>query len=111
MQYVQESLSPGEKIIKISEYHWMYLVSSIIMALMFLGIAIGIIFLSIIYHYYDIVKMPPWLLHKAALELAPGDYLNAFRHINILVRAVAFIMILMGVLQIVAAMLVRATTE
>jgi hypothetical protein len=61
MTYIEESLSPGEKILKITQYHWMYLISGILSAAFQTVIAIGILFLAIIYHYYDIVKLPPWI--------------------------------------------------
>jgi uncharacterized membrane protein YdbT with pleckstrin-like domain len=111
MTYIEESLSPGEKILKITQYHWMYLVSGIISALFFMGIALGILFLAIIYHYYDIVKLPPWNIGSAASELAMSDYMRAFWHTNIIARVAAFVLILMGFIQVLAMMLVRATTE
>lgn len=111
MSYIQESLSPGEKIYKVSHYHWMYLAGSFVGAGLFLLAAIFTIFLAIIYHYYDIVKLPPWMIHTAAAELAFKDYLSAFWHINLLFRAAAFVMILMALIQVGARLLVRATTE
>lgn len=111
MHYVQESLSPGEKILKISHYHWVYVMGAVISALIFFFVAVAIIFLGIIYHYYDITKLPPWNIPAAASELAMSDYARAFWHTNILVRVAAFIMILMGILSIGARMLVRSTTE
>lgn len=109
--YLQESLSPGEKIIKLSEYHWMYMVVACFWAFVFVAFAIGIIFLGIIYHYYDMVKLPPWQIHLAAAELAVGDYMRAFRHINVVVRVTAFIFILMAVIQVGASFLVCKVTE
>jgi hypothetical protein len=111
MTYIEESLSPGEKILKITNYHWMYLVGSFINALFFVFLAGLTIFLAIIYHYYDIVKLPPWMIHKAAMELAMSDYIRAFWHTNFLARMGAFMLIFTGLLQIGATMLVRATTE
>lgn len=111
MSYIHESLSPGEKIYKVTHYHWMYLAGSFLGAGLFLLAAMLTIFLAIIYHYYDIVKLPPWMIHKAAAELAFKDYLAAFWHINVLFRVAAFIMVLMALIQIGARFLVRATTE
>lgn len=111
MSYIQESLSPGEKIYKVTHYHWMYLAGSFVGAGLFVIAAMLTIFLAIIYHYYDIVKLPPWMIHKAAAELAFKDYIAAFWHINVLFRVAAFVMLLMALIQVGARLLVRATTE
>ena len=111
MHYVQESLAPGEKILKISGYHWMYIMGAVVGALLFFFSAILILFLGIIYHYYDITTLPPWMIHKAAAELSTSDYVRSFWHINIIIRLGAMLMILMGLISIGARMLVRATTE
>lgn len=111
MSYIQESLSPGEKIYKLTHYHWMYLLGAIIGSFMFMLGACFIIFLGIIYHYYDPMKLPPWKILTAASELAASDYLKAFWHINILFRVTGFILVLMALIQIGARLLVVATTE
>lgn len=111
MLYIEESLSPGEKILKITNYHWMYLVGGIINALFLSLVAIGIIFLAVIYHYYDIVKLPPWNIPQAAKELAFSDYTRAFWHTSPLARIAAFLLLLMGFMQVGGMMLVRVATE
>jgi uncharacterized membrane protein YdbT with pleckstrin-like domain len=111
MTYIEESLSPGEKILKVTHYHWMYLVGAVISAAFFVFFAFVTIFLAIIYHYYDIIKLPPWEIHQAAAELAMSDYMRAFWHTNPIARVAAFMLLLMGFLQVIATMLVRATTE
>ncbi len=111
MHYVQESLAPGEKILKISGYHWMYVMGGVISAIFFFAMAIMILFLGIIYHFYDFTTLPPWKIPLAAAELAMSDYLRAFWHINVVVRVGAMLMVLMGLISIGARMLVRATTE
>lgn len=111
MTYTEESLTPGEKILKLTHYHWFYMIGAIINAVMLTVLAGAIMFLAIIYHYYDIVKLPPWMIHKAAAELALSDYMRAFWHTNPIARVVALLMILSGLVQIGVTMLVRATTE
>lgn len=111
MTYLHESLSSGEKIIMVTRYHWMYLVNALFWAFIFFAGAALILFLAVIYHYYDLPKLPPWMLHKAAGMLSPGDYLQGFRKTHIIIRALAFVMVFMGALYIMAAWLVRLTTE
>jgi len=111
MSYIHESLSPGEKIYKLTQYHWIYVAGALVSALFFVLLGLTSLFLGIIYHYYDVLKVPPWMIFKAAGELAFKDYLNAFWHTNILFRAVGFLLFLMAFIQIGARMLVRATTE
>lgn len=111
MHYVQESLAPGEKILKISGYHWMYIMGGVFSALIFFVGAVVVLFLGVIYHYYDIIKVPPWMIHKAAGELSAMDYVRTFWYINPLIRLGALLMVFMGLISIGARMLVRATTE
>lgn len=111
MLYIQESLAPGEKILKFSQYHIIYVLASLFGAVLFLGIAGVLLFIGIIYYYYDLVKVPPWLIFKAAAELSFGDYIKALWHINIIYRVAAIILILMAVIQVGSRMLVRMTTE
>lgn len=111
MSYVHESLSPGEKIFKLSQYHWMYIAGAFVGAFLFVFMGLMSLFLGIIYHYYDIVKVPPWMIHKAAAELAFRDYLNAFWHTNVLFRGTGFVFFLLAFVQVGARLLVRATTE
>lgn len=111
MSYVQESLAPGEKILKISRYHWMYLVSSAISSIFFILMSIAVMIIGIVYHYFDIVKVPPWMFFKAAAELSFSDYTRAFWFTNILVRVGAFGLILMSFLTFGVALLVRTATE
>lgn len=111
MTYVHESLSPGEKIFKITHYHWMFIAGAFFGAFLFIFMGMASLFLGIIYHYYDIFKVPPWMIHKAAAELAFKDYVNAFAHTNVLFRVGGFIMFLMAFIQVGARLLVRATTE
>lgn len=111
MSYIRESLSPGEKIYKLSHYHWVYIAGSFAGAFLFLFLAFALIFLGIIYHYHTLVKVPPWMIHVAAADLALKDYFTAFWHIHILFRAAAFILVLMAIIQVGARLLVRATTE
>ncbi len=111
MTYIEESLSPGEKILKITNYHWMYLVSGIFGAVLFLAMALLILFLAVVYHYYDIVRLPPWNIPQAAHELAFADYTRAFWHTNPIARVAAFILIFMGFMQVGGLMLVRTATE
>ncbi len=111
MLYIQESLAPGEKILKFTQYHWMYVALSVFSASFFVLMAICFLFVGVIYHYYDIVKVPPWMIFRAAAELAPGDYVKAIWHTNIIIRVCAFLLFLMAIIQVGARILVRITTE
>lgn len=111
MSYIRESLTAGEKIYKITEYHWVYLVGSIISATLFTFVAFAVLFVGIIYHYFDPVKLMPWNIFQAAGELSIGEYLKGFWHINPLFRIGAFLLILLGLIQVGARLLVVATTE
>jgi uncharacterized membrane protein YdbT with pleckstrin-like domain len=111
MLYIQESLAPGEKILKFTQYHWIYVALSVFSAFFFVVAAVAVLFVGVIYHYYDIVKVPPWMIFKAASELAFSDYVKAIWHTNIIVRTAAFLLFLMAIIQVGARILVRITTE
>lgn len=111
MMYIQESLAPGEKILKFTQYHWLYVALSALSASIFILLAFALLFVGTIYHYYDIVKVPPWKIFLAAKQLSIGDYIKAVWHINILIRVGAFLLFLMAIIQIGARILVRVTTE
>jgi len=111
MLYIQESLAPGEKILKFTQYHWMYVALSALSASIFIFIAIALLFVGTIYHYYDIVKVPPWRIFEAAAQLSFSDYVKAVWHVNILIRVGAFLLLLMAIIQVGARILVRVTTE
>jgi hypothetical protein len=111
MMYIQESLGPGEKILKFTQYHWFYVAKSAFGALIYLLCAFALLFVGTIYHYYDIVKVPPWRIFEAAAQLTAGDYFKAVWHVNILIRASVFLLLLMAIIQVGARVLVRVTTE
>lgn len=111
MLYIQESLAPGEKILKLTQYHWMYVALSAFGASIFILLAFALLFVGTIYHYYDIVKVPPWRIFEAAAQLSFSDYIKAIWHVNILVRVGAFLLFLMAIIQVGARVLVRITTE
>ena len=111
MMYIQESLGPGEKILKFTQYHWIYVALSVLSASIFVLLAFAVLFVGTIYHYYDIVKVPPWRIFEAAAQLTMGDYFKAIWHLNIVVRAGAFLLLLMAIIQVGARVLVRVTTE
>ena len=111
MLYIQESLAPGEKILKFTQYHWMYVAQSALGASIFVLLAFAMLFVGTIYHYYDIVKVPPWRILEAAAQLSFSDYVKAVWHINILIRVGAFLLFLMAIIQVGARILVRVTTE
>jgi hypothetical protein len=111
MMYIQESLAPGEKILKFTQYHWIYVAMAALGASIYVITAFVLLFVGTIYHYYDIVKVPPWRIFEAAAQLSFGDYMKAIWHLNILVRASVFILLLMAIIQVGARVLVRVTTE
>jgi hypothetical protein len=111
MMYIQESLGPGEKILKFTQYHWIYVALSVLSASIFILLALAVLFVGTIYHYYDIVKVPPWRIFEAAAQLTVSDYFKAIWHLNIIVRVGVFLLLLMAIIQVGARVLVRVTTE
>lgn len=109
MLYIMESLSPGEHIIQPTGYHWMYVFQKFTGFLFFVAMALLVVVLGAIYHNFP--NLPPWKIMDAFHDLGWGKIFSGFWSAHISVRIIAFILIMMGIMQFVVAMVVRATTE
>ena len=99
MLYVEQSLSPGEELIHVGQFHWMYTikaVSSIFWGL--IGSIVVIVGAIYIQGYLD-----------------GGGYeegaLSAIRSVHPGVRLLAFFVFIMGLLRFAQMMVIKATTE
>lgn len=111
MLYIQESLAPGERILKFSQYHFIFVAYSFLGAAFYIAAAIFTLFIGVIYYYHDITTVPPWMIPKAAAALSFSDYLKALWHTNIIYRVMAFLFLFMAFIQVGSRLLVRMTTE
>ena len=109
MLYIQESLTPGEHIVRPAFYHWMYVAHSSVWASIMCFIAIVVMILGAIYSYYP--TLPPnqigWALQNLSLE----HYLKGLWQTHLGFRLVAFGLVIYGFLHVGMTMIIRATTE
>lgn len=116
--YVEQSLSPDEKIMHVGRFHWIYV------AIAFFWLAIGVVgFLAILFGamvfdvHTDIQEqfrgLPSSMYWNAWSEVVArkGGYFALFGHIHVAVRIAAFVVLLMGVAMFSHMMVRRATTE
>jgi uncharacterized membrane protein YdbT with pleckstrin-like domain len=109
MLYIMESLSPGEHIIQPTGYHWMFVFQKFISFAFFTLAALALVAIGSVYDHYP--TLPPWKIPQAIHQMGWGDLIRGFWSAHLLVRIGAFLLMLMGLLQVVVAMIIRATTE
>lgn len=109
MLYIMESLSPGEHIIQPTGYHWMYVFQKVLVLILFVIVAVVIIGLGTIYTKYP--TLPPWMIPQAWAQIPLSTIMGGFWSAHIIARMFAFLLILMGLIQVAVAMIIRATTE
>lgn len=116
MQYVNQSLGPGEKIIHIGRFHWFYTASAYgWVALSFFG-ALAVIGFAV---YFDIHSSIPERFKgtdnydKAwqAVKLDNGGYLQIAKDLAVGVKVFAFLVFLSGIYMFSRMMVVKASTE
>ncbi len=99
MLYVEQSLTPGEELIHVGHFHWMYTVAAFFAIVwgFFLGVLIVV---GGVYGYsYMGYLSHPVTLVEAIRTLHPG------------IRGVAFLMFILGLVKFAHMMIIRATTE
>jgi uncharacterized membrane protein YdbT with pleckstrin-like domain len=99
MLYVQQSLSPGEELVYIGRFHWMYTLQAIMGIIWGILGCVGVIAVSVYFkmHYGTDVKYDSWI--EAVHDVHPG------------LRLGAFFVFIMGLLRFAQMMVVRASTE
>ncbi|MAS88004.1 MAG: hypothetical protein CMH30_08545 [Micavibrio sp.] len=118
MLYVQQSLSPNEKIVHIGNFHWAYKAAGLSWLLFGLVIAYLILHVAL---YMDVTaiidqrfpNLPENLEGEAwgRVIAAKGGWLAAIFELNIAVRAVAFASILFGVFMCAKIFITIIVTE
>ncbi len=99
MLYVQQSLGPGEELIHVGKFHWMYTVNSFLS--IFWGLIMSIIIMVVAFNAYNYLgKLPPGVGFVEAIQIIhPG------------IRGFAFLMFILGLVKFAQMMVVKATTE
>ncbi|MGH1375918.1 MAG: PH domain-containing protein [Alphaproteobacteria bacterium] len=99
MLYVQQSLGPGEELIHIGKFHWMYTVNSFLS--IFWGLVMAILIMVFAYNGYHVFgKMP-----------SDVGFLDSIKIIHPGIRGFSFLMFILGLVKFAQMMVVKATTE
>ena len=106
MLYVQQSLSPNERLIHIGHFHWMYTVKAVSKAVEGLIGCILVLILSVYFleHYWVYMSRAPYVFHST-------NMLGKIRELHPGIRLLAFFIFLMGLLGFAQMMVIKATTE
>lgn len=99
MQYVQQSLSPGEELVHVGHFHWMYTVQA------FMGIVWGVI------GCIGVLGISVYVQNNFMHGFDAQTTLGMVRELHPAVRLLAFFVFVMGLLKFATMMVVRASTE
>lgn len=101
MLYIQQSLTDGEDLVHVAQFHWMYNVQAVFNIVFSIVLSVAIIVFAVRFH--------PVVFHD------PGyPYLSWIEKVRVLhpgIKIAAFFVMLMGILRFVQMMIVRVTTE
>lgn len=107
MMYIEQSLAPEEKLIHIGRFHWFYDVQALANLGWGLLFAVGILIFA--------AKAEPFLpgtLSVMSVPLAQGDgWLMQIRKIHPLLKLIALLIFLFGVMRFAQMMVTKSTTE
>lgn len=96
MLYVEQSLGPGEQLIRVGQFHWVYTAKAISWIVFGFIAALAILFVPVYFLYEG---LPFTKYFHAVAELHPG------------IRIGAFVTFLMGIFFFASMMVRKATTE
>lgn len=101
MDYIRQSLGEDEELVHVAHFHWMYTLSAV------LNVVFGI-FLAILVIVVAIYIEP--MIFKGVDYSALG-WLDRVRAVHPGVKAVAFLVLLMGLYRYAHMMIIKSTTE
>ncbi len=99
MLYVQQSLSPGEELVHIGHFHWMYTLQAILSIVWGIVGCIGVIIGAVYFNNHFILSEPPESWLESVRTLHPG------------LRLAAFFVFIMGLLRFAHMMVIKVSTE
>lgn len=100
MQYVQQSLSPGEEIVCVGHFHWMYTAQAISCIIWGLIGAVAVLAIAL------------WTGINFTQSIdSEATFVQMLGQINPAVRLGAFFVFIMGLLKFAHMMVIRASTE
>ena len=104
MMYIRQSLAPGEELIHIAHFHWIYTLQAIFSVIIGIGLCIGLI-LGVFY----VQPMVPQIV----LSQAPFDagLLEKLMGLHPGMKIFVLLVFLMSLLRFAQMMVVKATTE
>lgn len=99
MLYVQQSLTPGEELIHVGHFHWIYTVSALLNIVW--GV-VGCIF---------VIAAAIWFKANYGAPFASESILGMIKETHPLVRMGAFMVLVFGLLRFATMMMIKASTE
>ena len=99
MLYVQQSLTPGEELIHVGHFHWMYTLGAIMSIFGGILSCIGVIIAAVYFQY------------NFGFGFESQTWLGMVRELHPAVRLAAFFAFVMGLLRFAHMMVIMASTE
>lgn len=100
MDYIRQSLSDGEELIHIAQFHWMYNVRAIFNVIFSTILSVGIVVFA--------VKFQPTMFGPVPDGLST---LEVLRSLHPGIKILSFFVFILGILKFAQMMIVKATTE
>jgi hypothetical protein len=99
MLYVQQSLSPGEELIHVGHFHWMYTLGAL------MGIFWGLVGCILTMALATFIQL------RYGHGFVSHDWIGMIREVHPGIRLGAFFELLLGIMHFAQRMIIRATTE
>lgn len=102
VNYIQQSLTEGEELVHLGQFHWMYNLQAVMNIVFGIGLAVAMLVFA--------VKVQP-VVFGADEYFAQAGWLEKVQLLHPGVRILAFFILIIGLLKFAQMMIVRATTE
>ena len=118
MEYVNESLTGSEKVVMQGRFHWIYMIGAALWIVIGVALCAGIIIGGVVWDVRTGIStaypnLPDHLFWKGwdAVVAKSGGYMAIIRDMHVILRASAFIVLILGIALFAHMIMVRATTE
>jgi len=101
LSYVRQSLTPGEKLIHVGQFHWFYTLNAI------LGLFWGFIGTFI---FLGVVVVGEQMMHTHTFS-APPSWMDAIRNLHPGLKLCALMVFVFSLMRFTQMMIIRASTE
>lgn len=118
MEYVNESLTGSEKVVMQGRFHWIYMIGAALWIVIGVFLCAGIMIGGVVWDVRMGIEaaypgLPDHLFWRGwdNVVASSGGYMAIIRDMHVILRASAFVVLILGILLFAHMIMVRATTE